>query len=71
MKALLRGFFDVSVCLVRLEILIAVNFRGKAKAKGASQISLQKAIGDLTKKIKQTIQDVADCDAGDYILDFL
>ncbi|KAI8928706.1 hypothetical protein BC831DRAFT_497372 [Entophlyctis helioformis] len=36
--------------------------RGKAKGKGSSQISLQKAIGELTKKIKQTIQDVQDCE---------
>ncbi|KAK5668593.1 hypothetical protein BDV3_003240 [Batrachochytrium dendrobatidis] len=39
----------------------SISSRGQAKGKGSVQISLQKAIAELTKKIKQTIQDVEDC----------
>ncbi|KAH6573165.1 hypothetical protein BASA60_006179 [Batrachochytrium salamandrivorans] len=39
----------------------SISSRGMAKGKGTVQISLQKAIIELTKKIKQTIQDVEDC----------
>lgn len=40
--------------------------RGKAKGKGAGQLSLQKQIIELQKKTQQAVQDIKDCDQGNF-----
>ncbi|KAL2912923.1 Coiled-coil domain-containing protein 40 [Polyrhizophydium stewartii] len=47
----------------------SISNRGKAKGKGSVQLSLQKAISELSKKIRQTILDVQDCDQDIQTLD--
>jgi hypothetical protein len=42
----------------------SINSKGKAKGKGAGQLSLQKHISDLTKKIQQAVQDIKECEQG-------
>ncbi|TPX67959.1 hypothetical protein SpCBS45565_g03525 [Spizellomyces sp. 'palustris'] len=40
----------------------SITARTKTKGKGGGQISLQKAITDLTKKIRMTMNDLRECD---------
>lgn len=42
----------------------SIATRGQTKGKGSTQMVLQKSIADLTKKVKQTIQDIKECDQG-------
>jgi coiled-coil domain-containing protein 40 len=42
----------------------SIASRTKTKGKGGSQASLQKEIMDLSKKIKQIMNDVRDCEQG-------
>ncbi|KAJ3359368.1 Coiled-coil domain-containing protein 40 [Kappamyces sp. JEL0680] len=42
----------------------SISSKGKAKGKGAGQLSLQKHITDLTRKIQQAVQDIKDCEQG-------
>ncbi|KAJ3279438.1 Coiled-coil domain-containing protein 40 [Borealophlyctis nickersoniae] len=41
----------------------SIAARTKTKGKGGGQASLQKQIADLTKKIRQTLSDLKECDA--------
>jgi hypothetical protein len=42
----------------------SISIKGKLSGKGSGQVSLSKAITDLKKKIKLTINDVQECDQG-------
>jgi hypothetical protein len=47
----------------------SIASRTKTKGKGGGQMMLQKEIAELTKKIRQTMNDVADCDNGESTSD--
>lgn len=42
----------------------SISIRTKAKGTGIGQMSLQKMIADLTKKIRTTSLDLMECDQG-------
>lgn len=46
----------------------SISMRTRSKGNGGGQLTLQKQISELTKKIKQTAYDVQECDKGMYII---
>ncbi|KAJ3273921.1 Coiled-coil domain-containing protein 40 [Terramyces sp. JEL0728] len=46
----------------------SISSKGTSKPKGSSQITLQKAIIDLQKKVQQAVKDIMECEQGEQRL---
>lgn len=45
----------------------SISSKGKSKGQGSIQISLQKHISELKKKIQQAVNDIKDCEQGTFL----